>query len=82
MKAYLLAAGLGKRLCPLTRDVPECMASIEDRPLLRIWLKLMANHRVKDVLVSTRYLANRIQECEGNRSERYCCHSYNRTARN
>ena len=38
MKAFLLAAGIGSRLRPITDTVPKCMVTIDDRPLLDIWL--------------------------------------------
>ena len=38
MKAFLLAAGLGTRLKPITDTVPKCMVPIDGRPLLGIWL--------------------------------------------
>ncbi|MCE5307559.1 MAG: nucleotidyltransferase family protein [Acidobacteriales bacterium] len=62
MKAYLLAAGLGKRLYPLTRDVPKCMAPIAGKPLLRIWLELLTSHGIEDVLINTHYLAEKVHE--------------------
>jgi mannose-1-phosphate guanylyltransferase len=62
MKAYLLAAGLGKRLYPITREMPKCLAPIARKPLLRIWLELLATHGVKEVLINTHYLAEKIHE--------------------
>lgn len=62
MKAYLLAAGLGKRLYPLTKEMPKCLAPIAGKPLLRIWLELLASHGVKDVLVNTHHLAGKVHE--------------------
>ncbi len=38
MKAFLLAAGIGSRLRPITDTIPKCMVAIDDRPLLDIWL--------------------------------------------
>jgi mannose-1-phosphate guanylyltransferase len=37
MKAFLLAAGLGTRLWPITETIPKCMVPIGGRPLLDIW---------------------------------------------
>lgn len=64
-KAYLLAAGLGKRLYPVTTDVPKWLASFGDRPLLRMSLALMANRGVNNLLVNTGYW--RI-ECKSSRA--------------
>lgn len=56
MKAYLLAAGYGTRLKPLTDTVPKCMVPIHGQPLLGWWLSLLRRHGVTDVLVNTHYL--------------------------
>ena len=56
MKAFLLAAGLGTRLRPLTDRVPKCMISIDGRPLLDIWLDSLADAGVDEVLVNLHHL--------------------------
>lgn len=58
MKAFLLAAGLGTRLRPITDDTPKCMLRIGDRPLLDIWLDAMAKAGVDEVLVNLHHLAD------------------------
>ena len=57
MKAFLLAAGLGTRLRPVTDSTPKCMLPIGDRPLLDIWLDAMAAAGVDEVLVNLHHLA-------------------------
>ena len=56
MKAFLLAAGVGSRLRPITDATPKCMLVIDDQPLLDIWLD--AFHRVgaDEVLVNLHHL--------------------------
>jgi mannose-1-phosphate guanylyltransferase len=56
MKAFLLAAGVGKRLRPITDTIPKCMVVIDDRPLLDIWLDAFANAGVDEVLVNLHHL--------------------------
>lgn len=56
MKAFLLAAGLGSRLRPITDSVPKCMVQIDDRPLLEIWLDAFDRAGVDEVLVNLHYL--------------------------
>lgn len=58
MKAFLLAAGLGTRLRPITDSTPKCMLSIGDRPLLDIWLDALAKAGVDEVLVNLHHLAD------------------------
>lgn len=57
MKAFLLAAGLGTRLRPLTDSTPKCMLRIGDRPLLDIWLDALAAAGIEEVLVNLHHLA-------------------------
>jgi mannose-1-phosphate guanylyltransferase len=56
MKAFLLAAGLGTRLRPLTDTTPKCLISIDGRTLLDIWLDALAAVGVDDVLVNLHHL--------------------------
>ena len=56
MKAFLLAAGLGTRLRPITDNVPKCMVTIDERPLLDIWLDALGRAGVDEVLVNLHYL--------------------------
>lgn len=57
MKAFLLAAGLGTRLRPITDSTPKCLLRIDDRPLLDIWLDALAKAGVREVLVNLHHLA-------------------------
>ena len=45
VKAFLLAAGLGTRLRPLTDTTPKCMLTVDGRPMLDIWLDAFAGRR-------------------------------------
>lgn len=60
MKAFLLAAGKGTRLRPLTDTVPKCLVSIDGMPLLGIWLELLARSGIQDVLINTHHLAEQV----------------------
>lgn len=62
MKAFLLAAGLGTRLRPLTDHVPKCMVPIQGVPLLQIWLQLCRNHGIDEVLVNVHAHAQVVQD--------------------
>jgi mannose-1-phosphate guanylyltransferase len=57
VKAFLLAAGLGTRLRPLTEHTPKCLIPIGDRPLLDIWLDGLAKAGVTEVLLNIHHLA-------------------------
>jgi mannose-1-phosphate guanylyltransferase len=56
VKAFLLAAGIGSRLRPITDTVPKCMLVIDDRPLLDIWLDAFDRAGVDEVLVNLHHL--------------------------
>ncbi len=56
MKAFLLAAGLGTRLRPITDTTPKCMLVIDDRPMLDLWLDAFAAAGVDEVLVNLHHL--------------------------
>ena len=60
MKAVLLAAGLGKRLRPITANTPKCLVEVGGRTLLDIWLDALAKAGVDDVLVNTHHLADQV----------------------
>nr|HPJ56296.1 sugar phosphate nucleotidyltransferase [Kiritimatiellia bacterium] len=65
-KAFVLAAGLGTRLRPLTLETPKPMLPLWDRPMLARTLDMLAAWGVRDVLVNlhhapgpiVRYLAS------------------------
>jgi len=61
MKAFLLAAGLGTRLRPLTDQTPKCLLPVGGQPLLEIWLELLGQHGVDEVLVNTHHLAGQVR---------------------
>jgi mannose-1-phosphate guanylyltransferase len=52
MKAFILAAGHGTRLSPLTERTPKCLLPIRGTPLLEIWLENCGMAGVTDVLVN------------------------------
>jgi mannose-1-phosphate guanylyltransferase len=61
MKAFLLAAGLGTRLRPITDTTPKCLVEIGGRSLLDIWLDALAKAGVHEVLVNTHHLAAEVE---------------------
>jgi mannose-1-phosphate guanylyltransferase len=52
VKAFLLAAGHGTRLRPITDNIPKCLVSIRGVPLLAIWLKWCTRLGIDDVLIN------------------------------
>lgn len=62
MKAFLLAAGKGTRLRPLTDRVPKCLVPIGTKPLLQIWLDILEQAGVTDILINTHHLADQVRQ--------------------
>jgi mannose-1-phosphate guanylyltransferase len=62
MKAFLLAAGNGTRLRPLTDSVPKCLLPIRGVPLLEIWLNNCKAAGITDVLVNAHAHAEAIRQ--------------------
>jgi mannose-1-phosphate guanylyltransferase len=56
VKAFLLAAGVGSRLRPITDTIPKCMVTIDGRPMLDIWLDALDRAGVDEVLVNLHHL--------------------------
>ena len=61
MRAFLLAAGVGSRLRPITDKTPKCMLVIDDRPLLDIWLDAFAGAEIDEVLVNLHHLPDMVR---------------------
>ncbi len=52
MKAFLLAAGHGTRLRPLTNSVPKCLLPVQGTPILQIWLQACQRFGIDEILVN------------------------------
>jgi mannose-1-phosphate guanylyltransferase len=61
VKAFLLAAGLGTRLRPLTDKTPKCLLPIQGKPILQIWLEHLGRSGVTEVLVNTHHLHQQVE---------------------
>jgi mannose-1-phosphate guanylyltransferase len=61
VKAFLLAAGVGSRLRPITDTTPKCMLAFDGRPLLDIWLDAFDRAGVEEVLVNLHHLPDAVR---------------------
>src|SRR5580704_11571365 len=52
MKAFILAAGNGTRLRPVTDKIPKCLAPICGVPLLELWLNNCKAAGITEVLLN------------------------------
>jgi mannose-1-phosphate guanylyltransferase len=62
MKAFLLAAGHGTRLRPLTDSTPKCLLEIRGRPMLDIWLDRCFTSGISEVLINVHAHAQKIHD--------------------
>jgi mannose-1-phosphate guanylyltransferase len=61
VKAFLLAAGLGTRLRPITDTLPKCLVPVNGRPLLSYWMDLLERHGVNEVLINLHHLPDPVR---------------------
>lgn len=61
MKAFLLAAGKGTRLRPLTFHTPKCLIPICGKPLIDYWFDLFKIYGIDEILINTSYLAEKVK---------------------
>ena len=61
MKAFILAAGIGTRLKPLTDNQPKVMLKIGTKPILEHLINLCRHHQIQEIILSTHYLADPIK---------------------
>ena len=52
MKAFLLAAGHGTRLRPITDSVPKCLVPIRGVPMLQIWMEICRHAGIDEVMIN------------------------------
>lgn len=60
-RAFLLAGGRGERLRPLTLSVPKCLVPINGTPLLGIWLDLLEQQGLQEVLLNVSHHAEQVR---------------------
>jgi NDP-sugar pyrophosphorylase family protein len=62
MKAMVLAAGLGTRLRPLTKDRPKALVEIGGRTLLEIALQRLREFGIHEVIINAHHFAEMVIE--------------------
>jgi mannose-1-phosphate guanylyltransferase len=60
IKAFLLVAGRGERLKPLTDTIPKCLLPINGTPLLQIWLEHLQSSGIHDVMINSHWLHEQV----------------------
>jgi len=62
MKGFLLAAGHGTRLRPLTDSIPKCLVPIRGVPLLKIWFDICRKFGIDELLINVHAHSAAIEE--------------------
>ena len=57
----ILAAGLGKRMRPLTLKTPKPLLEINNPHFLERAINLFINHGVEEITINVHHLANQIE---------------------
>jgi D-glycero-alpha-D-manno-heptose 1-phosphate guanylyltransferase len=72
MEAIILAGGMGTRLRPCVDDLPKPLAPIGGRPFLEYLLDYLYANGVHRVIISTGYMAEKIEEAIGRQYRGMC----------
>ena len=67
MDIIILAGGFGKRLQPLTQDIPKCMVPVNGRPMLDYHLNWLARYNVGKMVLACGYKWEEIKKHYGSR---------------
>ena len=65
MRAVILAAGVGKRLWPVTQHKPKCLIEIGGQTLLSRYLEVLASVQIRDVTIVVGYKQEMIRAAVG-----------------
>ncbi len=55
MKAVILAAGVSRRLYPLTYDMPKCLIKVGEKPIINHQLDSLKNSGINDIIIVVGY---------------------------
>jgi NDP-sugar pyrophosphorylase family protein len=60
MKAFILAAGLGTRLRPITNDIPKALVQINGVPLIEHAIKRLKNNGCNKIIINLYHYADKV----------------------
>lgn len=69
MQAVILAAGQGKRLRPLTDDVPKAMVAVDGKSMLGVLIEQLKSAGVVDLVIVVHYGKEKIMDFFGDGTE-------------
>src|SRR5215208_513852 len=62
MRAMVMAAGLGKRLRPLTWEIPKPLVPVGNRPIMEHILELLARQGLNEVIANLHWFPETIRD--------------------
>lgn len=65
MKAFVLAAGLGTRLRPLTLTIPKPLIPLNGQPLVSYTLRYLRYYGITDIYINLHHLGEKIKQALG-----------------
>ena len=66
LQAFIMAGGVGKRLKPLTDDIPKPMLKVGNKPILEHIVGQLRDTGIENIRISTNYLREKISDYFGN----------------
>src|SRR6185295_3559350 len=69
MKAFILAAGFGTRLWPLTEDRSKPAIPFHNRPLIAYSVEYLASHGIRDIIINLHHQPESITQALGDGSQ-------------
>ncbi|MBE4907975.1 nucleotidyltransferase family protein [Bacillus luteolus] len=68
MKGVIIAGGKGKRLRPLTDNLPKPMVPLLNKPVMEYSIDLLKQHGITSIAITTHYLSKNIKDYFGDGS--------------
>jgi len=62
MQAMILAAGLGKRLRPITNEIPKALVEVNGKTLLEIAIRKLIENDFRKIIINVHHFADKIKE--------------------
>jgi dTDP-glucose pyrophosphorylase len=70
LEAMVMAGGRGKRLSPLTDDIPKPMLMLGDKPIIEHNIDRLISYGIKKIYISVKYLGDQIKDYFGDGSSK------------
>ena len=79
MKAIILAAGMGKRMYPLTLNCPKCLLPLNGKTIIEHQISLLEYHNIDKIEIITGYESKKIEKNVKNKAQYFYYPDYNTT---